>query len=241
MQWVSELKPATLIRRYKRFMADVLLEDGSEITLHCPNTGSMRNCMQEGWRVWYSDSGNPKRKYPCSWELTETPDGHRICVNTAQANKLVYEALQEGWIEELQGYDSIRPEVKYGSENSRIDFLLSHTDQQCYVEVKSVTLLEEDRGEGAGFFPDAVSQRGQKHLRELQEMVQQGHRAVLLFCVNHTGIEQVSPARHIDPTYTQALSEAMAAGVEVLAYRAQLDINYARLDQALTLLPESQW
>ena len=239
MQWISELQSATLIRRYKRFMADVRLENGSEITLHCPNTGSMRNCMEEGWRVWYSDSGNPKRKYPCTWELTETPGGDLLCVNTAQANKLVHEALQAGFITELKGYDSIRPEVKYGAENSRIDFLLSNQEQQCFVEVKSVTLLEPERGVGAGFFPDSVSERGQKHLRELQQMVQEGHRAVLLFCVNHTGITQVSPAAHIDAKYNATLLEAMAAGVEVLAYKAELSPISARLVLPIPLVVEA--
>jgi len=233
MQWVSELQPATLIRRYKRFMADVRLEDGSEITLHCPNTGSMRNCMAPGWRVWYSDSGNPKRKYPCTWELSETPDGQLICVNTAQANKLIYDALQHDLIPELTGYDAIRPEVRYGDENSRIDFLLTKDQKQCYVEVKSVTLLEQDRAPGAGFFPDAVSQRGSKHLRELTEMVRKGHRAVLLFCVNHTGIRSVSPAEHIDPEYAMALRGAAELGVEVLAYRSRLQTDELIIESAL--------
>lgn len=233
MQWSSELRSAVLIRRYKRFMADVRLEDGSQITLHCPNTGSMRQCMAEGWRVWYSDSGNPKRKYPCTWELSETPDGDFICVNTAQANRVVHEALTENRIPELSGYETIRPEVRYGEENSRIDFLLSRDNQRCYVEVKSATLLEPEYGDGAGFFPDAVSQRGSKHLRELTGMVREGHRAVLLFCVNHTGIRTVQPAEHIDPAYAQALRTAMKAGVEVLAYACDLSPESLSVSHAL--------
>ena len=239
MNWSSPLQPATLIKRYKRFMADVIPDASDEaelLTLHCANTGSMKNCMGEGWRVWYSDSGNPKRKYPCSWELSETPDGHLICINTAQANRIVKEALEQQVISELAEYRSVQAEVKYGAENSRIDFLLTQEGlADCYVEVKSATLLDKSFGPGQGFFPDAVTERGRKHLRELQQMVADGHRAVLLFCVNHTGIEQLSVAAHIDPAYAGVLREALAAGVEVLAYRAQMDTRQIRLQQPLPL------
>ena len=256
MRWSSPLQPATLIKRYKRFMADVVPEtvpetmpesareaasepqsQAGQITLHCPNTGSMKNCMGEGWRVWYSDSGNPKRKYPCTWELSETPDGDLICVNTAQANRIVKEALEQNVISELAAYDSVRAEVKYGTENSRIDFLLTQDGlPDCYVEVKSCTLLDESFGEGRGFFPDAVTARGQKHLRELQQMVADGHRAVLLFCVNHTGIEQVSVADHIDPAYGKVLREALQAGVEIVAYKADIDPKAITLSQSLPVM-----
>lgn len=242
MNWSSPLQPATLIKRYKRFMADVVPEsvpDQPEVpllTLHCANTGSMKNCMGEGWRVWYSDSGNPKRKYPCSWELSETPDGHLICINTAQANRIVKEALEQQVISELADYSSVQAEVKYGTENSRIDFLLTQDGlPDCYVEVKSATLLDESFGKGQGFFPDAVTERGRKHLRELQQMVEAGHRAVLLFCVNHTGIEQLSVAGHIDPAYAQTLRDVIRAGVEVLAYKARMDTRQIRLQQPVPL------
>ncbi|WP_086480111.1 DNA/RNA nuclease SfsA [Oceanospirillum sanctuarii] len=244
MRWSSPLQSATLIKRYKRFMADVvpevmpeLVSESAQITLHCPNTGSMKNCMGEGWRVWYSDSGNPKRKYPCTWELSETPEGDLICVNTAQANRIVKEALEQKVVTELAAYESVKAEVKYGAENSRIDFLLTQSGlPDCYVEVKSATLLDETFGKGLGFFPDAVSARGQKHLRELQQMVAEGHRAVLLFCVNHTGIEQVSVADHIDGAYGEVLREALASGVEVLAYKADIDAEAITLRQPIPVV-----
>ncbi|OOV86245.1 DNA/RNA nuclease SfsA [Oceanospirillum linum] len=249
MRWSSPLKSATLLKRYKRFMADVVPEDLSgyqadgaeQLTLHCPNTGSMRNCMGEGWRVWYSDSGNPKRKYPCTWELSETPDGNLICVNTAQANRIVKEALQNKVLAELAAYDAIKPEVKYGAENSRIDFLLTAEGlPNCYVEVKSATLLDESFGKGQGFFPDAVTERGRKHLRELQQMVTEGHRAILLFCVNHTGINQIGVADHIDPAYGQVLREALQAGVEVLAYKSLIDTETIQLWQSVPVVLSEQ-
>ena len=244
MRWSSPLQSATLIKRYKRFMADVVPEvmpepvsESAQITLHCPNTGSMKNCMGEGWRVWYSDSGNPKRKYPCTWELSETPEGDLICVNTAQANRIVKEALEQKVVTELAAYESVKAEVKYGAENSRIDFLLTQSGlPDCYVEVKSATLLDETFGKGLGFFPDAVTARGQKHLRELQQMVAEGHRAVLLFCVNHTGIEQVSVADHIDAAYGEVLREALASGVEVLAYKADIDAETITLRQPIPVV-----
>lgn len=244
MRWSSPLQSATLIKRYKRFMADVVpdvmpepVSESAQITLHCPNTGSMKNCMGEGWRVWYSDSGNPKRKYPCTWELSETPEGDLICVNTAQANRIVKEALEQKVVTELAAYESVKAEVKYGAENSRIDFLLTQSGlPDCYVEVKSATLLDETFGKGLGFFPDAVTARGQKHLRELQQMVAEGHRAVLLFCVNHTGIEQVSVADHIDAAYGEVLREALASGVEVLAYKADIDAETITLRQPIPVV-----
>lgn len=213
------LQTARLLKRYKRFMADVELPNGQQLTLHCANTGSMKNCRDEGCRVWFWDSQNPKRKYPHSWELVEVEQQFIACVNTGRANYLVKEAVEQGVIVPLAGYQELRTEVRYGDENSRIDLLLSNPDQQCYVEVKNVTLLREN-GEGA--FPDAVSTRGSKHLRELALMVRQGHRAVLLFCVAHTGINYVVPADDIDPNYGQALRDAVAAGVEVYAYKAKI-------------------
>lgn len=230
------LKPAVLLRRYKRFLADIRLPNGDEITLHCPNTGSMRNCLLPESPCWYSESTSKTRKYPQTLELVSTPGGHLAGINTARANELVAEALAAGTIAELRGYRQVLREQKYGVENSRIDFLLRdhpQRPQDCYVEVKNVTLME---AEGEGYFPDAVSARGAKHLRELSAMVAQGQRALLLFCVQHTGIAQVSPADSIDALYGRSLREAMAAGVEVIAYKAQLaPPQLPRLDQALPL------
>lgn len=212
-----------MIRRYKRFLSDVRLPNGESLTLHCPNTGSMKNCVLEEAPCWYSTSDNPKRKYLHTLEVVTTPGGHFAGVNTGRANALVETAIKNGVIKELQGYSSLRREVVYGAEKSRVDFLLTDSSDDprpCYVEVKSVTLMEDS---GQGLFPDAISARGSKHLRELMAMVQQGYRAVLLFCVQHTGIEWVEPADAIDPVYGRHLRDALALGVEVLAYQARID------------------
>ncbi|MBW0148676.1 DNA/RNA nuclease SfsA [Marinobacter arenosus] len=220
MNFPEPLVEGWLIRRYKRFLADVRLADGSEVTAHCPNTGSMLGCQPEDARVWLSQSDNPKRKLKFTWELVETAPGTLACINTARPNAQARHAVENGRVTELSGYESCRSEVKYGSENSRIDLLLSghQSEPDAWVEVKNVTLAED----GQGFFPDAVTTRGQKHLRELMAQVAGGDRAVLFFVVNHTGIETVRPADHIDPTYGRLLREACDAGVEVIAYRANL-------------------
>jgi sugar fermentation stimulation protein A len=220
MKFPEPLVEGRLIRRYKRFLADVLLPDGSEVVAHCPNTGSMLGCQPENARVWLSRSDNPKRKLKYTWELVETVPGQLACVNTARPNAQAREAIENGVISELAGYRRCRSEVRYGDEKSRIDLLLSGHDDQpdAWVEVKNVTLAES----GQGYFPDAVTVRGQKHLRELMAQVAKGDRAVLLFVVNHTGIEQVRPADHIDARYGQLLRQACEAGVDVLAYRAEL-------------------
>ena len=229
MKFEPALETATLIKRYKRFMADVKTENGEMLTLHCPNTGSMKNCNDPGSRVWFSDSGNPKRKYPHTWELVEVAGGALAGINTNRANALVKEALEKQVVPSLAGFDSLKSEVKYGEENSRIDLLLQFGDQTCFVEVKSLTL-----GEGEiGYFPDAVTERGRKHLRELVKMVEQGHRAVLLFCVQHNGVTVAKPADHIDPAYATALRQAHAAGVEVMAWQCDLDENEVTVARAL--------
>ncbi|PMG58632.1 sugar fermentation stimulation protein SfsA [Vibrio splendidus] len=239
MHFNPPLEPATLIKRYKRFLTDIQLPDGSERTIHCANTGAMTGCATPGNTVWYSTSDNVKRKYPNSWEISETDKGHRICVNTARANQLAVEAIENNTIVELLGYNALRTEVKYGSENSRIDILLEDNEKPpCYIEVKSVTLLDEQQAstKGQGFFPDAVTTRGQKHLRELTEMVESGNRAVLLFTVLHSGIEKVSAAHHIDAKYSLLLKQAQDAGVEVLCYKAELSSTQIQLKQAVEFI-----
>lgn len=220
MKLPETLTEGRLIRRYKRFLADVLLPDGTTVTAHCPNTGSMLGCQPENARVWLSRSTNPKRKLKYTWELVETTPGKFACVNTARPNAQARAAIEQGTIAELAGYSHCRAEVKYGEEKSRIDLLLTgHNDRpDAWVEVKNVTLAEGHQG----LFPDAVTTRGQKHLRELMAQVAAGDRAVLFFVVNHTGIDTVSPADHIDPQYGQLLRQAQAAGVEIIAYRAGL-------------------
>lgn len=214
------LFPAHLIQRYKRFLADVILPNGDTITVHCPNTGSMKNCIQTMSPCWYSTSVSLTRKYPNTLEVVTTPSGDLAGINTSRSNSLVEAAIGNGVIGELQGYDNIRREVVYGNEKSRIDFLLARGSEKCFVEVKNVTLME---AKGQGLFPDAVSERGTKHLRELMQMVREGHRAVLLYCVQHTGIEWVEPADAIDPIYGKTLREAVIAGVEVIAYAAAIN------------------
>ncbi|MCB1672255.1 MAG: DNA/RNA nuclease SfsA [Gammaproteobacteria bacterium] len=240
MEFSPRLQEGVLIRRYKRFLADVELAGGDVITIHCPNTGSMLNCQDSGSRVWYSTSDNPKRKYPCTWELVETHAGDRIGINTGRANSLVEEALRNRVITELQDYQHIQKEVRFGKERSRIDLLLSTADgggeralPDCYVEVKNVSL---GMGGGLGVFPDAVTTRGQKHLRELMSVLEQGYRAVLFFCVQHSGVKRLSPADHIDPEYGRLLRQAAAAGVELLAYRASLSPEVIRLNESLPIV-----
>lgn len=209
-----------LLRRYKRFLADVEMPGGEVITVHCPNTGAMTGCAEPGARVWLSTSPVKTRKYPHTWELVETTRG-MACVHSASANRVVREAFAAGRVPGFEDYPDITAEVKYG-QGSRADLLLSGGAGQVYVEVKSVTLC---RAGGQGAFPDAVSERGRKHLRELQAVLGSDTRAVLFFCVFHNGIKTVSAAGDIDPAYRDALLEAMAAGVEVLAWSAAIDTS----------------
>lgn len=230
MKFTPALHPATLIKRYKRFLADVITPEGETLTIHCANTGAMTGCATPGDTVWYSTSDSLTRKYPHSWELTQTQQKDWICVNTLRANSLVKEAFSLGTIPEFSGYSTLRAEVKYGAEKSRIDFLLQADDRvNCYIEVKSVTLLQQ----GKGYFPDAVTERGQKHLRELAKISENGERAVLFFAVLHSGIEDVSPARHIDARYAELLAQARQSGVEVLCYKAQLSADEMLLKKPL--------
>ncbi|GAC32429.1 DNA/RNA nuclease SfsA [Paraglaciecola polaris] len=233
MQFNNSLIKGVLIKRYKRFLADVTLENGQEVIAHCPNTGAMTGCAEANMQVWLSPSNNPKRKLDYTWQIGITAKGHWLGINTNNANKVVGEALEQQRIPELGEYDSIQPEVRFGHENSRVDFLLTGDGQKdCYLEVKSVTLLEGEQG----YFPDAKTVRGQKHLRELTSMVEQGNRAVLLFCVQHTGIRSVKVAGHIDPKYAQCFIQALAEGVEVMAYSCDIDEQNITLNQRLPVI-----
>jgi len=224
----GELLEGRLLRRYKRFLADVELADGRQITVHCPNTGAMTGCAEPGSRVWLSTSNSKTRKYPQTWELVETPAG-MACVHSARANQVVREAFTQGCIPGFAAYPEIRTEVKYGA-GSRADLLFQGGDGRVFIEVKSVTLCCEG---GQGVFPDAVSERGRKHLQELQTVLDEKTRALLFFCVFHQGIERVSAAGDIDPRYREALREALASGVEVLAWRATVSPAGIELQQAL--------
>lgn len=194
----------------------------------------MTGCAEPGATIWYSTSPNPKRKYPLSWELTETSAGNVICVNTLRANQLAGEAIGAQVITELRGYQHLASEVKYGSENSRIDFLLTDPARKnCFVEVKSVTL---EKSNGTGYFPDAVSLRGQKHLRELMSEAAQGSRAVLLFVVLHSGIKSVSPADFIDPQYALLLQQAIDNGVEVITWGAVITSKIMEINAPISFV-----
>ena len=234
MRFNPPLEEGRLIRRYKRFLTDIETLTGELLTIHCPNTGSMLNCMVEGGQVWFSRSTDPKRKLPGTWEIAETPQGRLACVNTARANQLVEEALRAGVITELGGFTALKREVPYGQEKSRIDFRLEYPQGAAYVEVKSVTLGFD--GSPVAAFPDAVTQRGAKHLRELAHLAREGVRAVQLYCVNLSGIDAVRPAVEIDAGYAAALREAKAAGVEVLAYGARVTPQEIIIDRRLDVM-----
>ena len=237
MRFPVPLVGARLIKRYKRFLADVTLDDGTALTAHCPNTGSLLGCHTPGSRVWLSRSDNPKRKYAHTWELVDLGDGALVGVNTGRSNALVREAIESGIIGELAGYDEIRPEVRYGDENSRVDFLLTGGGGACYVEVKNVTAAVD---EGVALFPDAVSTRGTRHLRELiRTLGDGGHagpRAVLCFCVQRCDVREVRPADDIDPDYGRTLREALDAGVEVIAYRAEVNPEAVALAERIPVV-----
>lgn len=217
MRFEKPLIKAKLINRYKRFLADVRLESDSVITVHCPNSGSMKTCLGEDWPVCISDSGNPKRKYLHTLEMIHNGKCW-IGLNTHLANKIVKEAIENGVISELAGYSSIRTEVKY-SENSRIDILLEEDNKLCYVEIKNVSMVQD----GIYRFPDSVTTRGTKHLNDLMKMIDEGHRAVMIYCIQRSDGDYFEPAYEIDPKYSATLQEAIAHGVEAYAYLAEVD------------------
>lgn len=227
MRFGSDLVPATLLRRYKRFLADVELADGSVITAHVANPGAMTGLQTEGAKVWLSKSPSLARKLPYSWELIEVDFGGGLeltGVNTMHPNPIVAEALAAGVIPDLRGYATIRREVKYGrvinGKGSRIDFLLEDPVRPpCYVEVKNVHLM---RRAGVAEFPDSITARGAKHLDELAEMVASGARAVMLFVIQIGSAQSFELARDIDPAYARAFDRARKSGVEALAWTCTL-------------------
>jgi len=227
-----ELIHGKLIKRYKRFLADIILDDGQEITAHVPNTGAMTSCIEENCSVWVSFHDNPKRKLKYTLELTQM-NNELICTNTGVANKISIEAIQNETIKELQGFENIKPEQKYG-QNSRIDILLSNNDDEkkCYVEVKSVSLKIDDELA----FPDSVTARGTKHLQELTEISSQGHRAVMLYVIQRTDDVPFRLANEIDPKYYEAFKEATKKGVEVLVYQSSINHNEIKIEKKVDIL-----
>jgi sugar fermentation stimulation protein A len=225
MRFAAPLIPATLKRRYKRFLADVVLPGGEELTVHIANPGAMTGLAAPGMRVWLSKSSNPARKLVYSWELVEADfgGGHELAgVNTAHPNGIVGDAIAAGLIAELAGYTTIRREVKYGT-NSRVDFVLEDGRRApCYVEVKNVHLMRQP---GLAEFPDAVTARGAKHLAELAAMVKAGQRAMTVYLIQIGSANRFALARDIDPQYGVAFDAARAAGVEAIAYRCALSCD----------------
>jgi sugar fermentation stimulation protein A len=209
-----------LIKRYKRFLADIVLDDGSEITAHVPNSGAMTSCIEDNCDVWVTHHDNPKRKLKYTLELTKMGK-ELICTNTGVANKIAIEAIENGVITELQGYDNLKPEQKYGNQNSRIDILLWNNDsnKKCFVEIKSVSL---NLGSTLAF-PDAKTTRGQKHLEELRDMVKEGHRAVMLYIIQRTDNLPFRIAYEIDKKYNEIFEEVIKQGVEVLVYQSSIN------------------
>lgn len=234
MRFFEPLIKATFLRRRKRFFADVEFADGTTVTAHCPNTGSMLNCLVPDSPCWVSKVHSPTAKLPYRLEIVTSKYGGIAGVNTLLANKLVGEALQNGQIPELADYESFHAEVPYGTERSRIDWLLEGPEGQCFVEVKNVTLAQPS---GVAVFPDAVTTRGHKHLRELTALRSQGHQAVLFYCVQLSQVKSVSVAAEIDPEYAKALATALEAGVEVLAYGTKLSAEEIVLTHRLDFDP----
>jgi sugar fermentation stimulation protein A len=216
MHFKSRLIRGTLIQRYKRFLADVRLENDEIVTAHCTNTGSMMGCKEPGSAVYISRSENLGRKLAYTWELIKA-DGGWVGINTMHPNKLVPEAVESGVIKELCGYATIRREVKV-SAHSRLDLCLEGSNGSCFVEVKNVTLAIN----GTAAFPDAVSERGTKHLKELMRLKRQGHRAAIVFVIQRGDCDNFRPADEIDNEYGRWLRRAVKAGVEALPYRAKV-------------------
>jgi len=222
MRFAEPLRRGRLLKRYKRFLADVCFDDGEEVTAHCPNPGSMLSVSDPGSTVWLSHSDNPKRKLAHTLELIETPGGI-VGVNPNRANALALEAIEAGAIAALSGYETIRREVRYGA-NSRIDLLLAGDGRpDCYVEVKSVTMRRDRDAVGLAEFPDAVTQRGAKHLGELAAMTGDGARAAMIYLAQRADCGRFAVAADIDPAYAAAFETAVAAGVEMLALRCTID------------------
>lgn len=223
-----------LLGRRQRFLADVKLGDGETVVAHCANTGSMLGCREPGNRVWLSAAADPKRKLAWTWELVEAQPGVIVGIHTGRSNGLVEEAIAAGRIPALAGYAGLRREVRYGAENSRIDLLLEDAGRpSCYVEVKNVTAAVAD---GVALFPDAVSARASKHLRELAAMVAAGKRAAIVFCCQRGDVHEVRPADAIDPAYGRALRAAIAAGVEAYALAGRVAPEEIVLDRMVPVV-----
>jgi sugar fermentation stimulation protein A len=231
MKFPAPIEKGVLIKRYKRFLADIQLEN-EVITAHCANTGSMTGVKTEGSEVWVSKAQNKNRKLGYDWQVIRI-GGANVCINTATANTIVSDAIADDLIPELRGYETLRREVKYG-ENSRIDILLENPNTpRCYVEVKNVTL---SRQPPLAEFPDSPTVRGSKHLNELAQMAQDGHRAVMFYCVNRTDCTSFSLADDIDPEYVKTFKAARLAGMEILVYDCEITEDGISISNSLKIV-----
>lgn len=232
MRFQTPLIPATLIRRYKRFLADIRLDDGQEVTAHCANPGSMMGLAEPGMRIWVEPNDDPKKKLKYGWRLVDHANGHFTGVDTSVPNRALRAALEAGEVAGLDSYEHVRAEVKYG-QNSRIDFLLQGAGRRdAYIEVKSVTLMRQP---GLAEFPDSVTARGAKHLAELAQMARAGHRAVMLYLIQRTDAQTFALAADIDPAYAAAFASARDAGVEALAFDTVISPEGVTLGRAVPL------
>jgi sugar fermentation stimulation protein A len=219
LSW-PKLIEGVLLKRYKRFLADVKLSDGSVVTAHCPNSGSMKECSGFGRNVYMSYHDNPNRKLKYTWEMIDMPTS-LTGINTSVPNRLVYQSIKEGAIDELNGYDTIKPEVSI-EKGSRLDLLLTDgKNKRCFIEIKNCTLVKD----GVAYFPDAVTARGLKHLKVLEKLVSNDCRSVMFYLIQRMDATVFKPADHIDPTYGQALREAIKSGVELLVYDVRIDLQ----------------
>lgn len=239
MKFSSPLLSGRLIQRYKRFFADIELSDGTVITAHCPNTGSMQGVLMPGTPVWVSQNDDPKRKLRYTWEFVEI-DGTYVGVNTQNPNKILGSALMSGYIPQLATYSTIKAEVKYGLENSRIDYLLTDTyDNRCYVEVKNVHHAMTEQGRKVAIFPDSETTRGVKHLHELMRMVDEGHRAVLIYCLQRSDCDSLRFGVEFDPVYAKTALVALNHGVEMIPYSCAITQQGISLNTPLNLIVET--
>ena len=223
-----ELLSGTLIKRYKRFLADVKLDSGKIITAHCPNTGSMQACCEPGRPVYVSVHDNPKRKLKYTWEIISMPTS-LVGVNTLVPNRLMFKSIKDGLVDELKGYEQITREVKVGN-HSRLDLMLANSDRdRCYVEIKNCTLVSE----GEAFFPDAITTRGLKHISELRRLAAKGYRSVMFYFIQRMDASVFKLADHIDPDYGNGLRQAVKKGVEVLVYDVSIDMTGIRLNRKI--------
>ncbi len=234
MEYASQLTQAILLKRYKRFLAEVVINNQEHRVIYCPNMGAMTGCDILGSRVWFSHAPSPRRKFPDTWELVEVDAGHLVCVNTQNSTQLVAEGIESGIIKELQGYSHLNVTQnvlgEYAFDISLCPANPSSETPSCFVHINNVTLGDEIH---RGFYPDAPTEKGVQQLKALIHAKESGYRAVLLYCVQHTGIERLFPADHIDPKYGSLLRQAMIAGVEIYAYRLEITLKHMNIAKAI--------